>query len=87
MATKRQGVACYDKAGQDEPLFVLRAQDVLAAPTVRFWAALAAGGGTDPQVIQEAFDCADQMEAWNFHKWPGTSKIRHQPDQPVEGNS
>lgn len=69
MSTKRQGVACYDKAGEDEPLFVLRAQDMLAAATVRFWASLAAGGDTDPKVIQEAFDCADQMDAWHFHKW------------------
>ena len=29
---------CRDKAAADEPLFTLRAQDVLAPETVRHWA-------------------------------------------------
>lgn len=78
MATKRNGVACYDKAGEDEPLFVLRAQDILASKVVRYWASLALAGGTHPEVIAEAIMCADKMDAWPFHKWPGTSVIRHQ---------
>lgn len=78
MATKREGVACYDKAGMDEPLFVLRAQDKLAAAVVRWWATLAAAGGTKPEVVAEALKCAEQMDAWPFHKHPGTSVERHE---------
>ena len=40
MSTKKQGVPCFDNAAPDEPIFVLRAQDRLAAATVRFWAQL-----------------------------------------------
>ena len=79
MATKRNGVACYDKAGTDEPLFVLRAQDRLAAFIVRLWAFLAECGGTQAEVVSEALKCADEMESWPFHKHPGISVERHGP--------
>lgn len=78
MSTKREGVACYDKAAMDEPLFVLRAQDNLAPLLVRMWAAMADLGGTKPEIVAEARRCADQMEAWPYHKHPGTSEIRHE---------
>lgn len=42
MAEKRHGVPCYDKAADNEPLFVLRAQDALAPMVVEYWAELAA---------------------------------------------
>lgn len=77
MSTKREGVSCYDKAGLDEPLFVLRAQDRLAAIVVRFWANLAEEGGTKPEIVAEARSCANQMDEWPFHKHPGTSVERH----------
>lgn len=85
MATKREGVSCYDKAGMDEPLFVLRAQDKLAAGIVRQWADLAEQGGTKPEVVAEARQCADEMEAWPFHKHPGTSVERHSNLATEEG--
>lgn len=84
MATKRKGVTCYDKAGEDEPLFVLRAQDILAARLVREWADRAEKGGTKPEVIAEARACAAEMELWKFHKWPGTSVVRHQSASATE---
>ena len=37
MATKHDGNDCYTKAGDHEPIFTLRAQDMTAAATVRFW--------------------------------------------------
>lgn len=77
MSTKREGVRCYDRAGIDEPLFVLRAQDRLAAGLVRRWAELAEAGGTKPEIVAEARECADKMDAWPFHKHPGTSVERH----------
>lgn len=64
MATKRQGVRCYDNAGMDEPIFVLRAHDRAAPGTVRDWArrVVALGGETDK--TREAMDLALEMEAW-----------------------
>jgi hypothetical protein len=80
MATKRIGIACYDKAGEDEELFVLRARDALAAIVVRYWAELAERGGTKPEIVAEARECARRMEAWPFRKHPGISIERHKPD-------
>jgi hypothetical protein len=82
MSTKRQGVACYDKAGEDEPLFVLRAQDKFSGLLVRLWAGLAELGGTKPGIVAEARACAEAMDAWPFHKHPGTSIVRHEVDAP-----
>lgn len=81
MSTKREGVACYDRAGMDEPLFVLRAQDRLSAILVRLWATMADLGGTKPEIVAEARKVADEMDAWPFHKHPGTSVERHQAQQ------
>lgn len=71
MGTKRTGDDCYDKAGRDEPLFVLRAQDELAPDAVRTWAgSLFRRTSALPKEqrperkIQEALDLADAMEAW-----------------------
>ena len=36
MSRKRDGVPCYDKAEPDEPIFVLRSQDLIA-PDVVEW--------------------------------------------------
>jgi hypothetical protein len=81
MSTKRNGVACYDKAGEDEPLFVLRAQDRLSADLVRIWALRAEQGGTKPEIVEEARRVAAEMDAWPFHKHPGISMERHKPDE------
>jgi hypothetical protein len=74
MATKnqevqnlRQGIGCLGKAADDEPLFILRAQDMLAPDLVRRWARLAAmqtPGGTGTEKTKEALDLANQMEEW-----------------------
>lgn len=64
MATKREGVACYEKADPDEPIFVLRAQDRLAPILVRLWAMLAWANGAPQPKISEANVCAMKMEDW-----------------------
>lgn len=64
MATKATGVPCYDKAAPDEPLFVLRAKDLLAPVAVEFWADLLASMGGDALKVQEARECAEKMRAW-----------------------
>jgi len=64
---------CYENAEPDEPMFVLLARDPLAAQTVKYWADLRAIHMThvhsiDPheelKKIDEARDCAADMEAW-----------------------
>ena len=67
MSTKRNGVPCYDKAGEDEPLFVLRGQDITSPATIRFW--VEANPQLRAEVAAEALDCAIQMEKWPKRKW------------------
>lgn len=64
MATKSEGVSCFEKAGDDEPVFVLRAKDVLAPEVVRDWAERARSAGVNPDKIVEALNVADKMELW-----------------------
>lgn len=71
MATKHTDT-CLIKAADDEPIFVLRAQDALAGQTVRFWAIRLReenGGIASPKVV-EAFALAAQMDAWPTRKIP-----------------
>jgi hypothetical protein len=67
------GTSCLSRAAHDEPIFVLRANDPLAAQTVRQWArdyryakTDANGRTTDQQHTKylEANALADQMDAW-----------------------
>jgi hypothetical protein len=67
---------CYANAGPDEPMFVLLGRDAQAPTLVRQWATArgmallqqmrgrADLGGDEARQIQEAFACADAMEAW-----------------------
>ena len=64
MATKRRGDSCYDKAGMDEPIFVLRAKDKLAPAVVRRWADIAAMYEVNPAKVHEAECLANEMELW-----------------------
>ncbi len=67
MAIKRielwSPISCLNKAGVDEPIFVLRAKDLVAAMTVRHWATMAVGIHEE-QKIREALDLASKMEQW-----------------------
>ena len=63
MSTKKDD-ECLRKAGDDEPIFVLRAQDELAAPTVRAWAAFARARGVSDEKVIEAETLALSMELW-----------------------
>jgi hypothetical protein len=69
MATKHNNVS-LDRARDDEPIFVLRAQDRLAPDTVRHWAATAEKAGCGSAKVQEARDLADAMERWPNRKTP-----------------
>lgn len=74
MATKKDGISCYDKAADDEPLFVLRAQDILAPEMVREWAYRAQKAGVPFAKVDEARRCADLMEDWQITE-SGNKKV------------
>lgn len=61
---------CIAKAADDEPVFVLRAQDRLAPALVKAWADLAKEHGCSIIKCQEAYDLAEQMEDWPTRKFP-----------------
>jgi hypothetical protein len=52
----------------DEPVFVLRAQDRVAAETVRIWANLNDDAGGDPYLSELARNHAIAMDAWPVKK-------------------
>ena len=63
-ANKAKGVPCYDKAADDEPLFVLRGSDPAAANTVRAWAQLARSMGHRHEKVAGAEQDARDIEEW-----------------------
>ncbi len=56
------------KIAADEPVFILRAQDILAAPVIRMYQLLAESHGRPL-----AGDLDKEREA--FQKWPGRKKM------------
>ena len=74
MATKRQMMddpnSCWNKAADDEHVFLLRSTDKLAAHVVRDWAILAEEAGTSKEKVDEAMEVAAQMELWPTRKVP-----------------
>lgn len=54
----------------DEPVFLVRGQDVNGGGTVRFWANMALGSGADPEIVRIAREHADKMDAWPKKKVP-----------------
>ena len=69
MATKHDST-CLAKAADDEPIFVLRATDILAEDAVRHWAAHALYKGVPATKVQDALDVADAMREWPRKKLP-----------------
>jgi hypothetical protein len=63
MGTKRTD-SCLQKAGDDEPIFVLRAQDELAPDIVSEWANRALAHGSPIAKVQEARELARRMREW-----------------------
>jgi hypothetical protein len=75
MALKRYEISdpnsCLNRAADDEPVFVLRAKDPLAAKLVEDWAAKAVLEGLhDDAKIQAAYRFAQAMKAWREKNVP-----------------
>lgn len=65
-------------AQDDEPVFTLRAMDVAASGTVRFWADSVEALGGDSEHIACVRRWADEMDAWR--EAHGGGKV---PDNPA----
>jgi len=52
------------KVADDEPIFVLRAQDLLSSQVVEYWAELAQMDGSPREKTLEALECANAMRRW-----------------------
>jgi hypothetical protein len=70
----RSQSSCLNKAEPDEPVFVLRAKDPLAAQTVRLWAAMA-DDVHEPEKRVEAMALAEQMEQWRKERQPPAAAV------------
>lgn len=68
MSTKHTS-DCLRKAADDEPIFVLRAQDKTAPDAIRLWAETNRSTLTHEK-YQSARDLANEMEAWPDRKYP-----------------
>jgi len=67
----KQGKGCLGKAKDDEPVFILRGQDVLAPDCVEKWATDAQLLGTVPwDKIREARDLAQAMREYPGRRNP-----------------
>jgi hypothetical protein len=65
-----RGEGPLGKAHDDEPVFILRAQDCLAAETAERWAIRARAMGVDHDKVQEVFALAEEMLQWHSRKVP-----------------
>lgn len=58
----------------DEPVFLLRGQDLLAAEAVDFYANKVEAAGGDPQVVKRSRAWANEMRLWPKQKMPDLPK-------------
>jgi hypothetical protein len=77
MATKQaelemmaRGEGVLGKAPPDEPIFILRAQDSLAADMVEKWIIHARAAGCSKKKILDAMNIVEEMRRWPTRKNP-----------------
>lgn len=71
-----------NKIPVDEPVFLIRGQDVCGADAVRAWIELAQKNGADPDIINHARNHIPLMEAWSKKKIPDLPT----PDKTLSGD-
>lgn len=54
----------------DEPVFLLRAKDMVAWKAVLYWARQAEAAGADPRIVEHARQQADRMRQWPVKQCP-----------------
>jgi hypothetical protein len=67
---KKQLLERLARVPDDEPVFLLRAQDLLADQTVKQWAYDARAAGVNKDKVTQALDCANLMSLWLTRKIP-----------------
>lgn len=65
-----RGEGPLGKCAPDEPVFVVRAQDALAAETVERWAIRARAMNVPNDKYQSALSLAEEMRDWHTKKIP-----------------
>lgn len=60
----------------EEPLFVLRARDLIAEKVVRVWIALAEAEGCPDEKLAEAKALAQKVRDWPVKQYPGLPETR-----------
>ena len=69
--TAKEGIQyLLTKCEQDEPIFILRAQDVLAPKAVLQWAHLAELHGVNEAKVCGAIEMVHAMDLWPVHRLP-----------------
>lgn len=73
-----------DPAGKipiDEPVFLVRAQDMVGSSVVREWARANDRIGGDPELSRLAYAHADLMDAWPTKKRADLKPGAHEPQE------
>ena len=77
MSTKHTS-QCLKKAGDNEPIFVIRAKDITGPATIRRW--VADNGNIQPiEKLKQALELANEMEEWqalNYNQYDEQIKKR-----------
>ena len=68
--TEKRYDQTFEKCADNEPIFILRGQDVLAPMVVEYWAELAAKLQVKPPKILAAYQCAQAMREYETRKVP-----------------
>lgn len=63
MSTKKTGVSSYDKAEDNEELFVLRAKDISSPKVIIEWIKINFETASDAK-LRDAFECALRMRSY-----------------------
>ncbi len=66
------------KIPEDEPVFLLRGQDIAAPETVRHWARAANSFGARSDIVAAAYEQANEMERWQYDRG---SKVADMPKE------
>lgn len=74
-----------DPAGlipEDEPVFILRGQDIYAAAAVEFYAGMVEAAGGDPEIVRLSREQILRMRNWPKRKMPDITQT--QQPTPIE---